>query len=301
MDVSKFFIDYKIPYSTDHKNIRDGWVGIQDCPFCNSRGKFHLGYNTYEHYFSCWMCGGHSEAYVISKLIGVNYNVAEEIVEKYGGGLKSQPDPRIRVGMSKFKFPSGIKPFDSRYWTYLHNRGFDPDEISKTWDLQATGPHAMLDGLDYSHRILAPFSWDRRIVTFQARDITEKHRAKYMACPPEREIISHKHILYGKQEEWRDLGICVEGITDVWKLGTDAFATLGVKYTRYQVRAMIKHFKEIVVLYDPEEQAQIQAQKLVDELIFRGVKAWKVDLDCDPGDLSQDDAQYLLNSIITKT
>jgi len=60
---------------------------------------------------------------------------------------------------------------------------------------------------------------------------------------------------------------------------------------------MVKHFKEMVVLYDPEPQAQRQAEKLVDELKFRGVKAWKVDLDCDPGDLSQDDANHLLKTI----
>jgi hypothetical protein len=298
MDVSRFFIDYKISHSTDHKNIRDGWIGVQDCPFCGSRGKFHLGYNTYEHYFSCWMCGGHSEPYVVAKLIGVNYDMAEEIVEKYGGGLKSRPEPRIRVGLSKFKLPSGTGALQKYHKRYLEDREYNWEYLEEVWRIQGTGPVSKLDKLSYKLRILAPVYWDRRLVTFQARDITGKHRAKYMACPPEREIISHKHVLYGIQEDWGDRGICVEGIFDAWRLGTQAFATFGVKYTRDQLRAMVRHFKEVVILYDPEPQAQAQAQKLIDELEFRGVKAWKVDLDCDPGDLSQDDANHLLKIIL---
>jgi hypothetical protein len=297
MQVEKFLKDYHILHSTEHKNVRDGWIGIQDCPFCGSKGKYHLGYNTYEDYFSCWMCSGHSTIYVVAKLIGVNYTRAEEIVEKYGGTLKTKKEPRIRVGMSKFKLPSGVGPLQKNHKLYLEERRFDWELLEKVWGLQGTGPQSKLDELSYKLRILAPIYWDRRLVTFQARDITEKQIAKYMACPPEREIISHKHILYGKQEAWGPRGFCVEGITDVWRLGINSFGTFGVKYTRNQLRAMIKHFKEIVVLYDPEEQAQVQAEKLIDELNFRGVKAWKVDLDCDPGAMSQDDANHLLKTI----
>ena len=191
MDVIKFFIDYKIPHSTDHKNIRDGWIGIQDCPFCGTRGTYHLGYNTYENYFSCWSCGGHSEEYVVSKLIGVNYDTAKEIVEKYGGALKSRAEPRVRVGMSIFRLPNGLVPFNSVSWTYLHKRGFeDPDKLIKDWDLRFAGPSAKLDNHSYYNRILAPIYWDRRIVSFQARSILKNHPAKYKACPPEFEKIS---------------------------------------------------------------------------------------------------------------
>ena len=182
--------------------------------------------------------------------------------------------------------------------TYLHKRGFeDPDKLIKEWDLRFAGPSAKLDNHSYYNRILAPIYWDRRIVSFQARSILKNHPAKYKACPPEFEKISHKHVLYGRQEHWGDRGICVEGIVDAWRLGPATCATFGIKYTRDQLRAMVKHFKEMVVLYDPEPQAQRQAEKLVDELKFRGVKAWKVDLDCDPGDLSQDDANHLLKTI----
>lgn len=298
MDASRFFIDYKISHSTEHKNIRDGWIGIQDCPFCGSQGKYHLGYNTYEDYFSCWMCGGHSETYVVCKLLGINYTAAEAVVEKYGGGEKARVEPRVRVGMSKFKLPSGDLELQDYHKQYLDDRGYNWEYLRDTWNVQGTGPMAKLDEISYKLRILAPVYWDRRIVTFQARDITTKSKAKYMACPPEREIISHKHILYGIQEDWGDRGICVEGIFDAWRLGTNAFATFGIKYTRDQVRAMVKHFKEVVILYDPEEQAQRQADQLIKDLELRGVKAWKVDLDCDPGDLSQDDANHLLNQIL---
>ena len=87
----------------------------------------------------------------------------------------------------------------------------------------------MLDNINYSHRIIIPYIWNSEIVSFDARDATNKQLNKYQACPLEREIVEHKRILYGTQEMWTDTGICVEGTTDVWRLGTDSFATSGIK------------------------------------------------------------------------
>jgi len=299
MDITKLFKDHRIPFSTEHKNIRDGWIGLEDCPFCGSRGKYHLGYNTYENYFSCWQCGGHSSIHSISKILGVNWKRAEEIVGKYGGTVKSYKEHRVRVGTKKFKLPSGDLSLQKQHKLYLKKRSFDWEYLEDVWRIKGTEPMSELDGLYYSFRILAPIYWDGQLVTFQARDITDKHMAKYMACPPEYEIISHKHILYGIQEHWQERGICVEGIFDAWRLGTGAFATFGVKYTREQIRAIVTHFKEVVVAFDPEPVAQMQAQKLVDELEYKGVKAWKIDLPCDPGALTQDDADYIVKQILT--
>jgi DNA primase len=186
----------------------------------------------------------------------------------------------------------------------LDDRGFNWEYLEEVWHIQGTGPVSKLDDgegktLNYKLRILAPVYWNRQVVTFQARDITDKHIAKYMACPPTREIISHKHILYGIQEDWGPRGICVEGIFDAWRLGTNAFATFGIKFTRDQIRAMVKYFEEVVILYDPDQQAQEQADQLIDELEIRGVKAWKIGLDSDPGAMSQDDANHLLKELLT--
>ena len=299
MQIEKLLKDNGITYATNHKNIRDGWIGIEDCPFCNSVGKFHLGYSLEEHYFSCWKCGGHNTPYTIQKLLRVSRDKAEAIIKQYGGTSKVKKIPKVRTGTNRFKLPPTV-PHNSRSWTYLKRRGFDdPDELINLWGLLYTGPMSQLDNLNFSNRVLAPIIWDGQIVSFQARDISDKHIAKYMACPPEREIISHKHILYGLQGYWqRRKGICVEGIVDVWRFGPGAFATLGIKFTRHQIKEIKNHFDEVVIIYDPEKWAQWQARTLMNELKFKGVKAQIVDLHCDPGDLTQEEADIIVEDLM---
>jgi len=60
---------------------------------------------------------------------------------------------------------------------------------------------------------------------------------------------------------------------------------------------MSNQFKEVTVIFDNEPQATAQANKLVAELRFRGVKAKRVDIVSDPADMSQDDANYLIRYI----
>jgi len=304
MQIEKLLQSHNIPYVTEHKNVRDGWIGM-NCPFCSGEGNYHLGYSLDEDYFSCWRCGGHGIVYSISKLLSISFSKAEELVEQYGGTLKKKRvEARVKVGMSKFKLPTGELKIFSNHRRYLEQRKFDVDKLIDLWGIMGTSPSSRLVSpdkekiLDYSNRILAPIFWDNRIVSFQTRDITNRHMAKYMACPPEREIISHKHILYGRQFDWGKRGICVEGITDVWRLGPDAFCTFGVKFTTEQVQAMVKHFDEVVVLFDPEDQAQVQAKKLIKRLNFKNVKAWRVPLESDPGEMSQDDADYLVKNLM---
>lgn len=304
MDIARLLDDNNVPYTTEHKNIREGWIGLEDCPFCDSRGKYHLGYNLDENYFSCWQCGGHSTPHAISRLLHISYDYAEKLIEDYGGTPRFV-EPRIRVGTNSFKYPSGPLEIQKQHIQYLEGRGFDWEYINGIWGIKGTGPVSKLDDgegkvLNYSNRILAPIRWRSQYVSFQTRDITDKHMAKYMACPPARERISHKHILYGDLFHAGGRGIIVEGITDVWRLGPDAFATFGVKFTREQILAIASLFKETAVVYDPEKQAQRQADQLVKELLMRGIPSWKVEIPTDPGAMNQDDANHLVKTIMRK-
>ena len=299
MNITKLLEDYRIPYATDHKNVRDGWIGIH-CPFCAGEDNYHLGYSLDENYFSCWRCGGHPTEKVVMRLLKVGYNQAEEIVEQYGGNSRKKEEPRVKAGTSKFKFPSGPLELERPHKLYLERRGFDWEYLQQMWGIKGTGPISKLDGINYSNRILAPIIWKSRFVSFQARDITNRHMAKYMACPPEREMISHKHILYGNPHGWGDVGLCVEGITDVWRLGPEAFAVFGIKYTIQQVLAMKRLFKEVAILFDPEPFARKRARTLLYDLQAYGVKARVHYLDSDPGDLPPDDAGHLVRNILRR-
>jgi DNA primase len=192
-------------------------------------------------------------------------------------------------------------PLQSNHRHYLESRDFDPDLLEREWNLLGTGPYSVLDHINYKHRIIIPFFWDGEEVSFDSRDITDKDPGRYKACPKDRELIPHKNILYGKQSQWKDTGICVEGPTDVWRLGVHSFATSGIKYTSKQVRLMSKSFKRIWVMFDNDPQAIIQAKKLTAELRFRGVEAMLIEsiIASDPGSMKQKDANYLIKQLIT--
>lgn len=295
MEIIKLLQDYSIPYATSGKNISDGWVGLS-CPYCGDDST-HLGFNPDGNYFSCWRCGRHPLVLTFSKLLNLPEPETRSILKNYGLYVKT-PIAKFKIEKRQFKIPSDIHKLGEQHRQYLLKRNFDPDKLTKIFDIKGTGPMSRLDGSDYRHRIFIPFYWDNRIVTFDTRDITGK-AVRYKACPKEYELIGHKEILYGRQEKWTDTGICVEGPTDVWRLGVNAFATSGIQFTQSQVRVMAKLFKRVFVVYDRDTQAQIQAGKLASELMLRKVDVISILIDQkDPGSMTEKEAEYFVKQLI---
>lgn len=296
MNVEKILIDHRIPFAPPgDKNHREGWLNIQ-CPFCGDTS-YHLGIAE-NGASNCWRCGTKSFTQILAKVLGISESRAYVIQKEYGGAVKKKPkEIKRKIRTKAHKLPTDTGKMRSRHKRYLKKRKFDPDYITRVWGVQGTGPFSKLDKINYSHRIIAPIYWDDEQVSFQSRDITGRHKFKYMACPEERELIKHKHILYGKQSEWSETGICVEGITDVWRLGTKAFATFGIEFTRQQVRHISKNFMRVIIIFDQEPQAQSQAKDLDAELTLRGIEVVRVDLKKDPADLSEAAAKELIRKI----
>jgi hypothetical protein len=298
MDIIKLFEDYHIQYWTEGKNVSPGWVQIR-CLFCRDTSN-HMGYNLKDEYFSCWRCGSHPIKKVLSSLLHVNEEELGNVFRTYSGRphISKNDEPIARIGSRKFKLPGNTSEMLQQHRKYLINRGFDPDKLIKEWGLLGTGPVAILDNVDYKHRIVAPIKWQNEVVSFQARDITGKHQLRYITCPKPREIKHHKHILYGNQKEWKDIGIIVEGITDVWRLGPLATATFGTEYTTAQMLVIRSSFKKVFVIFDEEPQAQKQAKKLISDLRILGVKSEVITITGDPGGMKQDDADHLINKLM---
>ena len=294
MDILKLYKDRNIKFYTEGKNVSEGWIATRCC-WCNDDSN-HLGYNINTNIFFCWKCGRHPVPETIARLLKVGVYDVHPILRMYGGKHKTTPK-LIRVQTKPFMFCSGTGALLPQHKKYLIGRNFDTEKLEKEWGLLGTGPVSVLDGIDYKHRIIAPIKWEGEIVSFQGRSIT-KAVPKYRACPQEREIFCHKDILYGKQEQWGSVGICVEGITDVWRLGTSSFAVFGINYKQNQIRQIITHFKRVVVFFDEEDQAQDQADQLVAELKMSGVKARKETIKGDPGGMAQDDADHLVKQLI---
>jgi len=299
LNIKQLYQDFHLNGITSgHKHCSGGWIHIE-CPFCSGNLGYHLGYcfdiqSRFFDKFVCWRCGGKSQRKALSGLLRISTYEADEIIRKYTV-LTIQKKKEIKR-KSNFKFPGGMTDLLPHHETYLKKRKFDPELIKNKYGVRSTGPLAPLEiegkTLDYSHRIIIPVEWEGEIVSFQGRDITGKHKLKYIACPQELEIIEHKTIYYGNPINERC--VIVEGVTDVWRLGNGAIALFGIKYRLEQIRKLAK-MKEVFLLFDPESQARKQAEKIYSELCFRGIKCWKLpDLKTDPGDMEQEEADELM-------
>lgn len=297
MDILNLYIQYNIKFITEgHKHSRPGWINVA-CPFCTGNPGFHLGATLDGSHFYCWRCGWKPTTLALSKILGINEHEIRLLIKDFGGVVE-YVEKKVKTNTKEFKLPSNISYLQAKHKRYLAERGYDPNKLERKWGLLATDVVSILDGINYAHRIFIPVNWDWQIATFQCRDITDKSSLKYIACPETREVYHHKHILYGKPEKWKDTGICVEGVTDVWRFGENSFATFGIKTTQKQIRLMAKRFKRIAVAYDFEPQAQAEAKKLISELRVRGVDAFHVPIENDPGSMDQTEADYLVKQII---
>lgn len=298
MGIKELYQDFGIPYWTEGKNVQKGWVNTT-CPFCNDPSN-HLGFGGRG--FNCWRCGPHPVVEAISEILQVSKNYALQLIQRYRildeyTYLETEQDYK-----KELKYPSNLLSYlPNAHQNYLIKRDFDPKKIARIWKVKATGPISKLDDINLSNRILIPIFWNGKEVTYQTRDITEKHRLRYINCPSKYQILNPKHILYGKQERWTNKLILVEGIFDVWRLGTKSAALFGLGYTIQQLR-ILSNFDHIFIVFDNDEPAQKTAQKLSSELKFRGVKVTIFnDLPAkDPAELSQSNARYLVKYLIGK-
>lgn len=302
MNIEQLYRDFGIPYATEgHKHTRDGWINIA-CPFCTGNAGLHLGFHLEDEYYVCWRCGGHSIIDTLAKVLNMSYKEIPGIIRQYSGKVVVRHTKEQKVRLKAFKLPEPLLPdFTAAHINYLIRRGFDPDEIKQEWKVQASGMYCKLDKLDFKWRLIIPIYWNGKIVNFQGRDITDKAPQKYLACPEERELINIKKTLYGQQQYWHNLGIGVEGVTDVWKIGRAGVSLYGVKYKPTQVRLIAKQFKRFFVLFDPDRAGQTKARQLVAELRFRGVDAhnYKLPEGVDPGSMPYDDARALVKELKT--
>jgi len=297
-DALKFLRDFRVPYATEgNKHCRPGWVQVH-CPFCAGSQDYHLGYNIRDDFWNCWRCKGKSPAKVVQALARCGREEAYRLLEQYRGRpTKKRERNPIQVDIRKqCKLPPGTGPMNERHKRYLERRLFYPDDLEEVYGLKGTGPVGL-----YSHRIVIPIVYHGKIVSYQARDITGKSDLPYRACPMEEEALHHKHTLYALDLVGGDSCAVVEGVADAWRLGPDAVGTFGTGYTTPQANLIIKRFKRVFIVFDPEPIAQSVARDLAYVIGNAGREAVLVELGEedgeDPGDMDQDDADALMRDM----
>jgi len=291
-DAKIFLEHYGIAHTNkDPKHSRTGWVQIK-CPYCQgSHGGWHGGFCISGGYYTCWRCGGHWLPKVIATITGVGLREAKEIVKQYSSG---DPGPRFKTRkyLDKLK-PPETQPLTPIARKYLENRGYDPDKLAAIWEIKSTKHTG-----DYSFRIFIPIFHNRQMVSFTTRGISSQQNPKYKSCPDDQEIYHHKFCLYGADKIEGDSCLAVEGPADAWRMGIGAVATFGIKYSEPQVNLLSK-FKQVFILFDPEDQAQLQADKLHYQLTARGIECQILqdNKGRDPGEFGQQEADEIMQSL----
>lgn len=293
-----FLKDNRIDHTTTGQKATKNRVQVH-CPFCIGSKKYHLGIHLSDAYANCWRCGPHSILKVVKELLHVSWSETYKIIEQYGDVSSVKIQKHDRVHASEVVLPDLLEPLKTAHAKYLIGRGFTPEGLVNTWGIQSTGPAG-----DYKHRIFIPIYYRNRVVSFQCRSIsTNENVVRYLTCPPEKEAIFHKSILYGIDNVISDTIVVVEGVTDAWKLGAGAVATFGINYMKEQVY-QISRYKNVYIMFDPEKTAQRMAEKLGNELAFMNncnvnildIKDTGVE---DPGSLPQKEAEQIMFEILT--
>lgn len=309
MDIVKLYQDYNIPFrASGHKHCRPGWVQTK-CPFCTGNPGWHLGFcisreSTFYNRFVCWRCGGKGTFRTLARLANLDGDDVKTLLKQYGGEIPTEVTPtraRIkRVGLKRFRFPSLTQEdLPKMHRAYLTKRNFDPDKLQKEWQLKATGIVSYLDDLDFGRRIIVPITnVTGEIVSFQARDVTNKHKLKYLTCPMDREKEHHKHLLFGLEQIGNlDTIVVTEGIFDVMRLGAPAVCGFGIRLLTEQVR-ILAQFRRVVMLFDPDPQAWEQAEAIQSRLQLAGVDVICQKMEnSDPADLSDRESKQLMREL----
>jgi len=287
MSIKDFLDEHRIPYkdSASHKNVRQGWIGI-DCPHCGEgTGKYHLGINIDEGFANCWQCGPQSIFKILANLTGLSFKVIRDKLGSFGSGMgKSGREGGLH---GRLQVPKGLTDIGSLETKYLLQRGFSADNIRKLWGVQATSRLGILQ-----FRLWIPVYHHGILETWTTRSIGSESAAKYVHAKPEQERTPIKHLLYGEDYARHSI-VITEGVLDAWAIGPGAVALFGLNYTSQQIKKMSKYPIRAICL-DNEKQAKRKARELYKELsCFPGettlleLETGNDPADCEPSEIEE--------------
>lgn len=286
MKFTELLEEFDIPQAPEgHEHSTEGWVQF-DCPFCGKDSRhYHMGYNISGGFTNCWRCGSHSVASVLMEYSDLPYRQIKKMLDEVTPvRIKDELDETVKT---KLVVPAGIDGLKPVHIKYLENRGYDPTEVQRLWQIKGIGVIGRL-----KWRIFIPILYNNKVVSWTTRALSDRVSKKYWSAKPDEELIPHKELLYG-MDYVRHTAIIVEGPLDVWAIGPGAVATFGTGFTKQQVLKLLGVPRKIIC-YDAEKEAQKQAHKLSDALGGFGGETVIVQLDSkDPGEAKSKELKYL--------
>jgi len=299
IDIEKLFRDYAIPtapHGNSHKAA--GWTNTH-CPFCEGKKDYHLGYSHSGGYFTCYRCGWKPTVFTFANLLNLSEAETRGLLKLYFARetLPDQKFDAISQRPLSLYTPLLDRSISKLSESFLKKRGFDSDEIVAKWGVKTIAHNAPMG---WKHRLFIPIEFKTSIVSYQARACVEDVLPKYRTCNRDKELIFHKHILYGADKATGNSVVVVEGVTDVWRLGFGAVATFGTNVTSQQ-RIMLRRWKKIFILFDTDEHGagQRAGLKLANALSgYRDLEVHLIQLEHgDPGELFPEQAKKLMKDL----
>lgn len=234
-----------------------------------------------------------------------------DLIEKLTGSenwlsqVKLRPGKIVPEEACEVVWPGCVKPLakllpDHPANRYLMLRHFDPDKLSKLYDVRYCSESQYVLA---RNRIIIPIWAGGKLRGWQARHIGElpwKDPAKKRDLPPKYFSAPGSHFrsktLYNfdRARQWQT-GVIVEGPADVWSFGSMAMGCFGNTLTPIQTRMFLSVFRKRtgVLLLDPEEYESKRTRKTIEELkraMHGKFAAVKLPDGTDPGSL---DREYL--------
>lgn len=290
IEIERFLNDFGVEYWTKGKNVAEGFINV-NCKFCDD-GSNHGGFSEDGNIYLCWRCGRHDVVDALSLVTGITKKELFPILNQYKTYTTSIQQPYERDtktiqnsynNMGSVSMIGG--KLEKQHKDYLYKRNFDAEFLERKYQLKGT----LFTGDVFGYRIVIPIIYENKIVSYQARDFTDKQKLRYVTCRKENEIISMKNLLYNLDNSRLDSVLVVEGMFDVFRFGDNTVAVMGVGYTKTQLSILAKRYRNIYIMFDNEKDAQQRAKQLENQLGVIGKNVVNVLLDSgDPADQKND-------------
>ena len=293
IDIVKWLEDIGVdPTRGGARNTTHGWVNLQ-CPFpeCDDNTN-HLGINLKTKLFSCWKCGEKGNILKLTKeIMKTDWVNVLRLAKKY-----QDPNAIIEaddiVFSSKVQMPPGISDnFLPKHIKFLRSRRHNARLLIQKYHLLAGG----LVG-PYKMRIIIPFYLDGKMVTFTARDITDKAQDTYKSLALSKSVIDPRRIFYNIDNVHGTKALLVEGCTDVWRIGDGAISSSGVKITQYQLEFLAAFgIKTLFIMFDGGKVETDSAFKVANFAsgFIDHTEVIELDEGVDPDDLDKSDIKVV--------
>jgi hypothetical protein len=243
----------------ESSHVTEGWIGLK-CPYCGRTGSnYGLGIALRTLRVTCWKCGSHNLVATLAEASGEPRGAVAALVGD------SVPERRQDAPEGRYTPPEGVGPLLGAHKAYLRQRGLDPDEMVRLWNLGGIGPFAPL-----KWRLFIPIHREGEPVNWTTRAIGKTdHTGRYRSAKREQASVPRGELLFG-EDYCRHAVVVAEGPFSVFRIGPGAVCTCGVGFSRQQV-ARIAKFSVRVICFDSDPAAQRRAGDLADDLsVFPG-------------------------------